>query len=600
MILLTTGEIFTTRRETSMYRKFFSYYKPHKRLFIIDFSSAIIVAILELAFPLAVQWFIDKLLPTGDWSMIVKVSLLLLLVYAISTLLNFIVNYLGHKLGINIETDMRQELFTHVQRQSFRFFDNTKTGHIMSRITNDLFDIGEFAHHGPEDLFIAIMTFIGAFAIMFNVNPTLALIAVIMVPFLTWLVTFSNIKMNNAWKTMYGKIADVNGRVEDSVSGARVVKSFTNEAFEINRFKEQNGFFRAAKLYAYKIMAGTHSSIYMMTRLLTLVVLVVGAWLSFNGKLSYGELVSFVLYTNVLIKPIDKISALLELYPKGMAGFKRFRELIEQTPEIQDRKNAKAIKHLDGNISFNQVDFNYDTSKQVLQDISFDIRAGQTIAFVGPSGAGKTTICSLIPRFYEVTKGAITIDGIDIRNMTQASLRAQIGIVQQDVFLFTGTIRENIAYGKLGASEEEIREAAKKAHLEAFIAELPDGYETQIGERGLKLSGGQKQRLAIARMFLKNPPILILDEATSALDTETEMIIQQSLTELAENRTTLVIAHRLATIRNADRVLVVTPNGIEEDGTYDELVAQNGIFAKLHHIQFRKEQSVPKDFVELT
>ncbi|WP_342440821.1 ABC transporter ATP-binding protein [Lysinibacillus sp. FSL K6-0075] len=586
-----------------MYRKFFSYYKPHKRLFVIDFSSAIIVAILELAFPLAVQWFIDELLPSGDWGMIVKVSVLLLLVYAISTFLNFIVNYLGHKLGINIETDMRQELFTHVQRQSFRFFDNTKTGHIMSRITNDLFDIGEFAHHGPEDLFIAIMTFIGAFAIMFNVNPTLALIAVIMVPFLTWLVTFSNVKMNNAWKTMYGKIADVNGRVEDSVSGVRVVKSFTNEAFEISRFKEQNGFFRAAKLYAYKIMAGTHSSIYMMTRLLTLVVLVVGAWLSFNGKLSYGELVSFVLYTNVLIKPIDKISALLELYPKGMAGFKRFRELIEQEPEIQDRENAKVIKHLDGDIAFNHVDFNYDASKQVLNDISFNVKAGQTIAFVGPSGAGKTTICSLIPRFYEVTNGAITIDGIDIRNMTQASLRAQIGIVQQDVFLFTGTIRENIAYGKLDASEAEIREAAKKAHLEAFIAELPDGYDTQIGERGLKLSGGQKQRLAIARMFLKNPPILILDEATSALDTETEMIIQQSLTELAENRTTLVIAHRLATIRNADRVLVVTPKGIEEDGTYDELVAQNGIFAKLHHIQFRKgqtEQSVQKDFVELT
>ncbi|WP_342534909.1 ABC transporter ATP-binding protein [Lysinibacillus sp. FSL K6-1151] len=586
-----------------MYRKFFSYYKPHKRLFVIDFSSAIIVAILELAFPLAVQWFIDELLPSGDWGMIVKVSVLLLLVYAISTFLNFIVNYLGHKLGINIETDMRQELFTHVQRQSFRFFDNTKTGHIMSRITNDLFDIGEFAHHGPEDLFIAIMTFIGAFAIMFNVNPTLALIAVIMVPFLTWLVTFSNVKMNNAWKTMYGKIADVNGRVEDSVSGVRVVKSFTNEAFEISRFKEQNGFFRAAKLYAYKIMAGTHSSIYMMTRLLTLVVLVVGAWLSFNGKLSYGELVSFVLYTNVLIKPIDKISALLELYPKGMAGFKRFRELIEQEPEIQDREDAKVIKHLAGDIAFNNVHFNYDASKQVLRDLSFDVKAGQTIAFVGQSGAGKTTICSLIPRFYEVTEGAITIDGIDIRNMTQASLRAQIGIVQQDVFLFTGTIRDNIAYGKLDASEAEIREAAKKAHLQSFIAELPDGYDTQIGERGLKLSGGQKQRLAIARMFLKNPPILILDEATSALDTETEMIIQQSLTELAENRTTLVIAHRLATIRNADRVLVVTSNGIEEDGTYDELVAQNGLFAKLHHIQFRKgqsEQNRQQDFVELT
>lgn len=573
-----------------MYKKFFSYYKPHKRLFVIDFSSAIIVAVLELAFPLAVQWFIDELLPTGEWGMIVKVSVLLLLVYILSTGLNFIVNYLGHKLGINIETDMRQELFNHVQRQSFRFFDNTKTGHIMSRITNDLFDIGEFAHHGPEDLFIAIMTFVGAFAIMFNVNPTLALIAAIMVPFLTWLVTFSNVKMNNAWKTMYGKIADVNGRVEDSVSGVRVVQSFTNETFEMERFREQNGNFRTAKLYAYKIMAGTHSSIYMMTRLLTLVVLVVGAWLSFNGKLSYGELVSFVLYTNVLIKPIDKISALLELYPKGMAGFKRFRELIEQEPEVQDREGAKAVTHLCGDIVFNDVDFSYDDTKYVLKNVSLDVRAGQTIAFVGPSGAGKTTICSLIPRFYDVSSGAITIDGIDVRDMTQASLRAQIGIVQQDVFLFTGTIRENIAYGRLDASEEEIVEAAKKAHLEAFIAELPDGYETQIGERGLKLSGGQKQRLAIARMFLKNPPILILDEATSALDTETEMIIQQSLTELAENRTTLVIAHRLATIRNADRVLVVTPNGIEEDGTYDELVAQNGLFAKLHHIQFRKSE----------
>ena len=305
-----------------MLKKFFSYYKPHKRLFIIDFSSAVFVAILELAFPLAVQWFIDELLPTGEWNEIVKISVLLLLVYMLSTVMNFIVNYLGHKLGINIETDMRQQLFNHVQRQSFKFFDNTKTGHIMSRITNDLFDIGEFAHHGPEDFFIAIMTFIGAFTIMFNVNPTLAMIALVFVPFLIWLVTYSNKRMNNAWKEMYAKIADVNGRVEDSVSGVRVVKSFTNEQFEMKRFREQNGFFRSAKLYAYKVMAGTHSSIYFMTRLLTLIVLVVGAWLSFNGELSYGELVSFVLYTNVLIKPIDKISALLELYPKGMAGFK--------------------------------------------------------------------------------------------------------------------------------------------------------------------------------------------------------------------------------------------------------------------------------------
>lgn len=571
-----------------MLRKFFSYYKPHKRLFMIDFSSAIIVAILELAFPLAVQWLIDTLLPTGEWGMIAKVSVLLLLVYVLSTFLNFIVNYLGHKLGINIETDMRQELFNHVQRQSFRFFDNTKTGHIMSRITNDLFDIGEFAHHGPEDFFIAIMTFIGAFTIMFNINPTLASIALVMVPFLIWLVTFSNVKMNKAWKKMYGEIADVNARVEDSVSGVRVVKSFTNEKFEMTRFRQQNGLFRTAKLYAYKIMAGTHSGIYMMTRLLTLVVLVVGAWLNLNGQLSHGELVSFVLFTNVLIKPIDKISALLELYPKGMAGFKRFRDLIDQEPEIQDRENAVDVPALHGDIAFDHVSFNYDQSKPVLKDISFSLNAGETIAFVGPSGAGKTTICSLIPRFYDVSDGAITIDGMDIRDMTQKSLREQIGIVQQDVFLFTGTIRENIEYGKLGASFEEIQAAAERAHLKEFIASLPDGYETQIGERGLKLSGGQKQRLAIARMFLKNPPILILDEATSALDTETEMIIQESLAELAENRTTLVIAHRLATIRNADQVLVVTPNGIEEQGTYDELVAAGGVFANLHHIQFKK------------
>ncbi len=571
-----------------MILRFFTYYKPHKRLFIIDFSSAIIVALLELAFPLAVQWFIDHLLPTREWDTIVTVSLLLLLTYILSTVLNFIVNYLGHKLGINIETDMRQQLFNHFQKQSFSFFDNIKTGHVMSRITNDLFDIGEFAHHGPEDFFIAIMTFIGAFSIMFTINPTLALIVLIMVPFLIWLIAYCNKKMNHAWKEMYGKIADVNGRVEDSISGIRVVKSFTNEDFETERFQKQNGFFRNAKLYAYKIMAGTHSSIYMMTRLLTLVVLVVGAWLSFNGQLSNGEFVSFVLFTNVLIKPIDKISALLELYPKGMAGFKRFTEMIDTLPEVADLPNAIAVSKLNGDISFEHVSFSYEGNKMVLDNISFEVKAGETIALVGPSGAGKTTICSLIPRFYDVENGAILIDGIDVREMTQQSLRKQIGVVQQDVFLFTGTIRENIAYGQLDATFEDIQHAAEKAHLKEFIEALPDGYETEIGERGLKLSGGQKQRLAIARMFLKNPPILILDEATSALDTETEKIIQTSLSELAQNRTTLIIAHRLSTIRDADQVLVITPNGIEESGTYNELVAAEGIFAKLHHIQFNK------------
>ena len=570
-----------------MIKKFFSYYRPHKRLFMIDFTSAIIVAILELAFPLAVQWFIDELLPSGEWDSIVTVSVLLLAVYLISTVLQYIVSYLGHKLGINIETDMREQLFTHVQRQSFRFFDNTKTGHVMSRITNDLFDIGELAHHGPEDFFIAIMTFIGAFIIMYNINPELAIIAIIMVPFLTILVAFSNIKMNKAWKNMYIKIADVNGRVEDSVSGARVVQSFTNEEFEIKRFKHDNGQFRLAKLVAYKVMSGTHSSIYMMTRLMTLVVLVVVVWFIVNGRLTNGYLVSFVLFINVLIKPVDKISALLELYPKGMAGFRRFLDLIEQDPEIVDRENAITVNHLHGDISFNDVDFGYDQHKKVLSSINLKVKAGETVAFVGPSGAGKTTICSLIPRFYDVQKGSISIDGIDIRDMTKHSLRSQIGIVQQDVFLFTGTIRENIAYGKKDATNKEVLEAARKAHLEEFISELPDGYDTQIGERGLKLSGGQKQRLAIARMFLKNPPILILDEATSALDTETERIIQHSLAELAENRTTLIIAHRFATIRDADRVLVITKDGIAEDGTYSDLVEADGMFARLHNIQFQ-------------
>lgn len=570
----------------NMIRRFFTYYLPHKRLFLLDFSCAVVVAVLELAFPLAVQWFIDELLPSNDWATITWVSCGLLFLYILSTNLQFIVNYWGHKLGINIETDMRLQLFQHVQKQSFRFFDNTKTGHIMSRITNDLFDIGELAHHGPEDLFIAIMTFVGAFWIMLSINVKLAIVAILIVPFLIWLIVFCNLRMNRAWKQMYSDIADVNARVEDSVSGVRVVHSFTNEEFEIKRFSKNNRKFRRAKLEAYKIMSFSSSGIYMMTRFIILVVLVFGAWLSFNGQLSYGELVGFVLYINVLFKPIDKISALMELYPKGMAGFKRFTELIDTDPDVVDLKDAIDVPFLQGNIHFDHVSFRYDKHKAVLEGIDLTIHAGETVAFVGPSGAGKTTICSLIPRFYDVDQGSITIDGIDIRQMTKRSLRTQIGIVQQDVFLFTGTLRENIAYGKLDATDEEIAQAAKRAHLVSFIESLPLGYDTPVGERGLKLSGGQKQRIAIARMFLKNPPILILDEATSALDTETEMIIQKALAELAENRTTLIIAHRLATIRNADRIVVVTEDGIAEEGSYQDLVKLGGVFANLHKVQY--------------
>ncbi len=566
-----------------MIKRFFSYYRPHRRLFYIDFFCAVLVGLLELGFPIAVSWFIDTLLPDGNWSTIIAVSAGLLVLYLLSSSMQFVVNYWGHKLGINIETDMRRELFHHVQRQSFRFFDNTKTGHIMSRVTNDLMDIGELAHHGPEDLFIAVMTFIGAFWIMLTINAKLALVAIIIVPFLVWLISVSNIKMNRAWTKMYGNIADVNSRVEDSVSGSRVVQSFTNEQFEMDRFNENNQFFRKSKLKAYNVMSVNLSGIYITTRLMTLVILVYGAWLSFSGALTYGELVAFILYINVLFKPIDKISALLELYPKGMAGFKRFTELMDMEPDIEDRPHAVEVSTLRGRIEFDRVRFGYEPDRPILNDLSFEIEPGQTVAFVGPSGAGKTTICSLIPRFYDIESGAITIDGIDVRDMTKKSLRSQIGIVQQDVFLFTGTLRENIAYGKLDATQEEIEEASRLAHLTDLIASLPDGYDTQIGERGLKLSGGQKQRLSIARMFMKNPQILILDEATSALDTETEAIIQEALNELAKDRTTLVIAHRLATIRKADRILVVTENGIAEDGTHEELLSiEDGIFTKLH------------------
>lgn len=571
-----------------MIRRFLSFYKPHKKLFTIDFTSAVIVAILELAFPLAVQWFIDSLLPSGNWSMILSVSAALLTFYIISTFLQYVVTYYGHMLGVNIETDMREKLFTHVQKQSFRFFDNTKTGHIMSRISNDLFDIGELAHHGPEDMFIAFMTMVGTFTIMINVNVTLAIITMLVVPFLVWVISFSNFRMQRAWRKMYEKIADINARVEDSVSGVRVVQAFTNEQYEINLFQDNNKKFREAKLEGYKVMAFTRSSIYMSTRLATLIVLVVGAWLSFHGSLSYGELVAFVLYMNVLLKPIDQISALLELYPKGMAGFKRFIELIDTEPDVQDAPDAIDMPNLRGDIRFNNVSFGYEKDRPILKNINLEIHAGETVAFVGPTGAGKTTICSLIPRFYDVTEGSITIDGIDVREMTKKSLRSQIGIVQQDVFLFTGTLRENIAYGKLDATDEEIWDAVRRARLEEFVSGLPDGLDTQVGERGMKLSGGQKQRIAIARMFLKNPPILILDEATSALDTETEMQIQQALDELAENRTTLVIAHRLATIRNADRIIVVDNQGIAEEGTREELLERDGIFAKLYEVQYEQ------------
>ncbi|WP_339316074.1 ABC transporter ATP-binding protein [Paenibacillus sp. FSL R10-2734] len=569
-----------------MLRRFFAYYRPYKKLFILDFSCAVFAGLLELAFPVAVNKFIDDLLPGQDWPLILIACIALLAIYALNTVMQYVVTYWGHMLGINIETDMRKKMFNHIQKLSFRFFDNNKTGHLIGRITNDLNDIGEVAHHGPEDVFIAIMTLVGAFILMADINLKLAIITFIIVPIMAWVIIYFGRNMTSTYRQLFGNVGSFNARIEDNVGGIRVVQSFANEQHEQELFAVDNQMFRKTKLLAYKTMAKSLSVSYMMTRLITILVMISGAWFFINGELQIGEFVAFILLSNIFFRPIEKINAVIESYPKGIAGFKRYLEIIDTEPDISDKPDAVEVSTLHGDITFQNVFFGYDEDRPVLKNISLKVKAGETIAFVGPSGAGKTTICSLLPRFYDVTGGAITIDGIDIREMKLESLRKQIGIVQQDVFLFSGTIRENIAYGKLDAKLPEIWEAARRAHLEDLIQNLPDGMDTVIGERGVKLSGGQKQRLAIARMFLKNPPILILDEATSALDTETEAAIQQSLADLSVGRTTLVIAHRLTTIKNADRIMVVNEEGIAEQGRHEELVQAGGIYSRLHQAQY--------------
>ncbi|MGG2108646.1 ABC transporter ATP-binding protein [Lysinibacillus pakistanensis] len=567
-------------------QRFFSYYKPYKGLFILDFSCAILVALIELAFPIVLNKIIDDVLPDGELKWIIMASSLLFGLYILNSILHFIVSYWGHMLGINIETDMRKEAFTHVQKLSFRYFDNNKTGHLVSRLTNDLMDIGELAHHGPEDIFIAIMTIIGTFGVMFYIDPTFTILIFLLVPIILILTIIFGKLMSKAFRQMFGDIADFNARVENNVSGIRVVQAFTNEEHEINRFKVNNERFRMTKLFSYKVMAWNEAISGILTKVLSLFTLFIGAYFVLNGYLTNGEFIAFILLSNILLGPINKINMFIESYPKGMAGFKRYVDFLETEPEIADRPQAKAIKGIEGEITFNNVSFGYTEDKRALNQINLKVRPGETVALVGPSGAGKSTICSLLPRFYEVNEGSITVDGIDIRDFKLHSLRSHIGIVQQDVFLFDGTIRENIAYGDLNASEEDIWYAARRAQLEDVIKALPEGMDTLIGERGVKLSGGQKQRLSIARIFLKNPKILILDEATSALDTETEQAIQQALNELSVGRTTLVIAHRLATIKDADRIVVVSKKGIIEEGTHDELMNSKKAYYGLYTAQF--------------
>jgi len=569
-----------------MLRRFFSYYQPHRKLFALDFSCAVLAGLLELGFPLAVRAFVDQLLPSREWGLIAFAAAALLGIYLLNTGLMAIVTYWGHMLGINIETEMRRKSFDHLQKLSFRFYDNQKTGHLVARVTKDLEEIGEIAHHGPEDLFIAIMTFIGAFALMFAINPQLALITTVLVPIIALLTSRYGGRMTRTWGSLFGRVGDFNARIEENVGGIRVVQAFANEDHERRLFAEDNARYRTTKLQAYGLMAASMSLSYLSMRLTQLVVMVAGAYFVVQGSLSEGGFVGFLLLVNVFFRPIEKINAVLETYPKGIAGFKRYTELLDTAPDIADAPGAIAVEGLRGAIAYEGVEFGYTPQQRVLRGIDLAIRPGETVAFVGPSGAGKTTICSLLPRFYEVEAGRITIDGIDIRDMTLASLRRQIGIVQQDVFLFAGSIRENIAYGRLDATEAEIIDAAERARLGGLIEDLPAGLDTIIGERGVKLSGGQKQRLAIARMFLKNPPILILDEATSALDTETERAIQGALAELSVGRTTLVIAHRLATIQGADRIVVVDESGIAEQGRHHELVAAGRTYSRLHEAQY--------------
>ena len=567
-------------------RRFAAYYRPHRRLFLLDFGSAVAAGLLELAFPVAVTLFVDRLLPTGELGLIALASAGLFLAYLASAGLQIIVTYWGHMLGIGIETELRAKAFDHLQKLSFGFFDNQKTGHLVARLTKDLEEIGELAHHGPEDAFIAVMTLFGAFVLMLWVHVPLALITVVVVPLTAFVTIRYGGRMTATWHALYGRVGEFNARIEENVGGIRVVQAFANEDHERRLFRENNRNYRDTKLQAYKVMAASSSLSYLSMRFAQVVVMLAGAGFVVRGDLSAGGFVGFLLLVTVFFRPFEKINAMIESYPKGIAGFQRYLAFLALRPDIADRPNAIAAGRLRGDIVYRSVSFGYRSRKLVFDDVSLSIGAGETIAFVGPSGAGKTTICSLLPRFYEVAGGAITIDGTDIRDMTLKSLRSNIGIVQQDVFLFAGTVRENIAYGRLEASEEEVIEAARRAKLDGVIAALPDGLDTVIGERGVKLSGGQKQRLAIARIFLKNPPILILDEATSALDTETEKAIQQSLADLSRGRTTLVIAHRLATIAHADRIVVVEDGRIVEEGSHAELLARSdGRYRSLHAAQ---------------
>ena len=579
---------YDAKKNMRKWQRFFSYYKPYRGLFFADMFFAIMGAAVTLVIPLIIRYITGTVIfyeANEALRVILKLALVMVGLVLLEAYCNFFIAYQGHIMGAKMEYDMRNEIFAHYQRLSFNFFDDQKVGQLMSRVTNDLFEIAELFHHGPEDIVISIIKFIGSFIILASINIKLTLVAFAIIPFMFAYAYFFNKKMKAAFKRNRAKIADINATIEDNLSGIRVVKSFANEDAEMEKFRNGNSRFVETKKSSYLYMGGFHSGLGAFMTLINIVVIVAGAVFITKGIVDVTVLITFLLYVNNFTEPVKKLINFTETFQNGASGYERFLEIMSIEPAIKDKENAVEKNEFKGDVSFFDVSFRYnDKNDYVLKHVSLDVKAGEYVALVGSSGAGKTTLCSLIPRFYDVTDGSICVDGVDVRDLKLKCLRNNIGIVQQDVYLFAGSIIENIRYGRPDATDEEVYEAAKKANAHEFIMSLPEGYSTDIGQRGIKLSGGQKQRLSIARVFLKNPPILIFDEATSALDNESEKVVQESLETLAANRTTFVIAHRLSTIRNAKRILVLTEDGIAESGTHKELMQKQGVYYNLYNI----------------
>lgn len=570
-------------------RKFLSYYKPYKRLLLADMASAFVVSAVSLLFPLVINYITKNILESGSLTVINDIyamGAVLLGLVALHTVCNMFVDYRGHMMGAKMESDMRTELFDHYQKLSFGFYDENKTGQLMTRLTNDIFWLSELYHHGPEDLLISLLKFVGAFLILITINVPLTLIVFLFMPAMGLYAYYFNKRMNIALRTSKDRIGDINAQVEDSLAGIQVVKSFTNEAIERRKFAYENNRFVSSRSDGYRSEAYFDNGLIAFTQIITIIVVVFGGVAIVNASLDLADLLTYLLVIGILVEPIRRMANFARLYQEGITGFSRFMDVLEIEPDIQDAPDAVELTQVQGNIKFRNVSFKYKQDHDyILRHISLDIGVGEYVALVGSSGVGKTTVCSLIPRFYDVSDGQILLDGRDIRDIRLKSLRRSIGIVQQDVYLFAGTVADNVRYGSLDAGRDEIVEAAKKANAHDFIMRLPDGYDTDIGQRGVKLSGGQKQRLSIARLFLKDPPIIILDEATSALDYESEKAVQDSLARLIHDRTTLVIAHRLSTVRKAQRIVVLTDSGIDEQGTHENLLALDGAYANLYNMQ---------------